>query len=75
MPPGVDFVRATVADPRGGVVRIATDADPSVVVAVDDETLRVVDVVVLPRPARHVRAGASPRTDDTPTGSRTISRP
>ena len=59
MPPGVDFVRATVADPRGGVVRIATDADPSVVVAVDDETLRVIDVVVLPRPARHVRAGAS----------------
>ena len=59
MPPGVDFVRAAVADPRGGVVRIATDADPSVVVAVDDETLRVVDVVVLPRPARHVRAGAS----------------
>ena len=60
MPPGVDFVRAAVADPRGGVVRIATDADPSVVVAVDDETSRQgVDVVVLPRPARHVRAGAS----------------
>ena len=59
MPPGVDFVRAAVADPRGGVVRIATDVDPSVVVAVDDDTLRVVDVVVLPRPARHVRAGAS----------------
>ena len=59
MPPGVDFVRAAVADPRGGVVRIATDTDPAVVVAVDVQTLRVVDALVLPRPARHVRAGAT----------------
>lgn len=59
MPPGVDFVRAAVADPRGGVVRIATDTDPAVVVAVDVQNLRVVDALVLPRPARHVRAGAS----------------
>jgi hypothetical protein len=59
MPPGVDFVRAAVADPRGGIVRIATDTDPAVVVAVDVQTLRVVDALVLPRPARHLRAGAT----------------